>query len=315
PVTYDKTTQYQFMSGEWMLIAPVYSSQYERDSIYFPEGKWIDYWNGDLYSGPAFQNDYAADINTCPVFIKEGAIIPMYPEMLYDNQLPKDPLTFDVYPSGYSSFVLYEDDGISREHRTGAYSKTLVESQGPAFGEDGTVTLTVNEYLGEYAGKPAERAYRFEVHVRNHPEAVKLDDETLTEYASMEEFEQAEEGWFYDPSDRQGTAYVKTLSLATDTPFEIGIDIPVKIGELKKSEDLRIFPNPTKGSFTIYYAKADLRSVNMYDMGGNLIGDNYPVNIEGNTARVEMQDLNEGVYILEIDTEYGLLRDKLVYRK
>ena len=49
PVTWDKTTQYQFMSGEWMLVAPVYTSAYERDSIYFPEGQWIDYWDGTVY--------------------------------------------------------------------------------------------------------------------------------------------------------------------------------------------------------------------------------------------------------------------------
>ena len=47
PVALDKTTQYQFMSGESFLVAPVYKPAMERDSIYFPAGKWIDYWSGD----------------------------------------------------------------------------------------------------------------------------------------------------------------------------------------------------------------------------------------------------------------------------
>ena len=98
PVCLDKTTQYQFMSGEWFLVAPVYKPAMERDSIYFPAGKWIDFWNGTVYEGPLTLNDYPADLTKCPVFVKAGAIIPMYPEMLYDNQYPKDPVTFDVYP-------------------------------------------------------------------------------------------------------------------------------------------------------------------------------------------------------------------------
>ena len=315
PVTFGKTTQYQFMSGEWFLVAPVYSSQFERDSIYFPEGKWIDYWNGDVYQGPAFLNDYPADITLSPVFVREGAIIPMYPEMLYDNQLPKDPVTFDIYPSGYSSFELYEDDGLSREHRNGAFSKALIESQGPAFGEDGPVTITVNEFEGEYTGKPAQRSYRFEVHVRSHPDAVTLDNELLTEYATIEELEQAADGWFYDPAALQGTAYVKSKPLSASVPFEVYIDIPVKVGENRMEDDLRIYPNPTRGNIRIEYGKGNLHDINVYDMAGNLIPPGSPARISGDMAYLGMQGLREGMYIIEVLTDNGTLRQKLLYRK
>jgi alpha-glucosidase (family GH31 glycosyl hydrolase) len=245
PLTQDKTTQYQFMSGEWMLVAPIYASQYSRDSIYFPDGKWIDYWDGTVFEGPLFLNDYEADLSTSPVFIREGAIIPMYPEMLYDNQYPKDPVTFDVYPSGVSSFELYEDDGVSREHRQGAFSKTLIQSQGPGFGQDGNVIIMVHESEGDYNGKPDIRSYMFEVHIHKHPEEVMLDTEALTEYASLEELEQAEDGWFYDPADRLGIVHVKTKPLSTDTPFQVLITIAVKIGEYDLNNKLNVFPNPT----------------------------------------------------------------------
>ena len=99
----------------------------------------------------------------------------MYPEMLYDNELPKDPVTFDVYPHGSSSFEMYEDDGLSREHRNGAYAKTIIGCVGPDFGNSGTVSIFVGESVGEYEGKPESRAYRFEVHVHGPPEIVKID--------------------------------------------------------------------------------------------------------------------------------------------
>ena len=52
PVTWSKRTQYQFMSGEWLLVAPVYEDTIVRNDIYLPAGKWIDYWDGTEYNGP-----------------------------------------------------------------------------------------------------------------------------------------------------------------------------------------------------------------------------------------------------------------------
>jgi len=169
PVTWDKTTQYQFMSGEWMLVAPVYEAAYERDSIYFPEGKWIDYWDGTVHEGSGFLNDYPADLTVCPVFIKAGAVIPMYPEMLYDTQYPKDPITYDVYPNGYSSFELYEDDGVTREHKDGAFAKTLIESDGSLFGNSGIVTISVGASDGEFEGKLEELRSSVSFHTKTNP--------------------------------------------------------------------------------------------------------------------------------------------------
>ena len=37
-----------------------------------------------------------------------------------------DTLTLDIYPAGQSNFTLYEDDGLTREHRKGAFAKQLL---------------------------------------------------------------------------------------------------------------------------------------------------------------------------------------------
>jgi hypothetical protein len=311
-VTWDKTTQYQFMSGEYMLVAPVYTSSNQRDSIYFPQGNWIDYWDGTVYEGPSFLNDYPVDLNTCPVFIKEGAIIPMYPEMLYDNQLPKDPLTLDIYPGGYSDFLLYEDDGISREHRTGAFSKTLIESEGPPFGEDGIVMITVGASEGDYTGKPAERSYRFEVHAHKHPAMVLLNEENLDEYASLEELEQAADGWFYDPGDRLGIVHLKTQPQDTDTPFEIVIDIPVKVGEMDMNEKIQIYPNPSSGKFTIKSGSAELFEVFVYDSAGAAVDVENQLHLHSGSAELDMSNMPPGVYIVKVLTDKGQKRERVV---
>ena len=55
---------------------------------------------------------YEAKLDICPVFIRQGAIIPMYPDMNYVGEKPADVLTLDLYPYGNTSFNLYEDDGL-----------------------------------------------------------------------------------------------------------------------------------------------------------------------------------------------------------
>lgn len=87
-VTRDTTTQYQFMSGEWMMVAPVYTRKNVRDSIYFPAGEWYDYWTGKKYEGGKWLDKYEAKLDICPVFIRQGAIIPMYPDMNYVGEKP-----------------------------------------------------------------------------------------------------------------------------------------------------------------------------------------------------------------------------------
>jgi hypothetical protein len=310
PATWDKTTQYQFMSGEWMLVAPVYKSSYERDSIYFPEGKFIDYWDGTVYEGPLFLNDYPAPLSKCPVFIRSGAIIPMYTERLYDSQYPKDTITFDIYPNGYSNFELYEDDGVTREYRNGAFAKTLIECDGPIFGTGGITTITVGESEGDYNGKPAERINLFEVHIHQYPQAVLLDEQPLDEYASLEELEQATDGWYYDPDDRLGIVHVKTQPLPVNSAFEIKIDAFTGIDKLRDNT-FAVYPNPTTGMVFIENPHNVLTGIRVYNYEGKLLKESGIENNSTNTGEIDLQDLPKGVYIIEIKTGKGSVCRKI----
>lgn len=70
PNTYTIWDEYIF--GNSFLIAPVFSNDYQR-SIYLPEGKWIDLYNGDVYSGP-LTIIRQVPIDYIPVFIRENGI-------------------------------------------------------------------------------------------------------------------------------------------------------------------------------------------------------------------------------------------------
>ena len=224
PTTWSKRTQYQFMAGPSFLVAPVYEDSPIRNDIYLPNGRWIDYWDGTEFNGSTTINNYAAPLEKLPLFVKAGAIIPMGPETLYDGQKPMDPITFDVYPSGKSSFTMYEDDGSTQKYRTGAFAKTVIEMESPitpdASGDQ--IALKVGAAKGTYDGMPAQRAYAVDMHVTAKPAKVTLGGKALTEITApagtaarqaldkiKADFAAATEGWYYDATDRKGVLHVK----------------------------------------------------------------------------------------------------------
>jgi hypothetical protein len=174
------------------------------------------------------------------MFVKAGAIIPMGPEMLYDGQKPMDPITLDVYPSGKSSFSLYEDDGSTQKYRTGASSRTLIDMEAPIAPDSpgDQIKITVGATKGTYAGMPVQRAYAADVHVAAKPSKVTIGTKALAEITApagtaarqaldkiKADFAAATEGWYFDATDRKGVLHVKVApqKLATGFTLVVGM--------------------------------------------------------------------------------------------
>ncbi|OBZ12763.1 discoidin domain-containing protein [Bacillus sp. FJAT-26390] len=215
-------TQYQFMSGDSFLVAPVYSDTSSRNGIYLPRGKWVDYWTGEAHYGSKMLDEYKAPLNRLPLLVKAGAIIPMYPESLYDGQVPANPITYDVYPYGTSSFELYEDDGVTKEHRSGKFVKTVITSIAPEQGT-GDLVIQVGASVGDYNGKLASRTNQFMIHMPNKPTAVTVDASGSAELATKAAWDASTSGWYYDAQDKGGILYVKTLDMPTNAAFELKV--------------------------------------------------------------------------------------------
>ncbi|MBW1595642.1 TIM-barrel domain-containing protein [Streptomyces sp. JJ38] len=240
PVARGNLTSGQFMAGDSFLVAPVVSDTATRDGIYLPAGTWTDYWTGTTYSGPGWLSGYSAPLDTLPLFVRGGSIVPMWPQMNHTGEKPVDQLTYDVYPRGSSDFTLYEDDGVTRAHREGAFATQRVDVAAPAAGT-GDVSIDVGAATGSYDGKPASRDYEFTVHVATAPSAVTVDGAEIGELASKSAYDAAESGWFFDPEDRSGLLWVKagghsgaftvtasgvTLLPSTEIPDDAGTPIP-----------------------------------------------------------------------------------------
>ena len=310
-VTWDKTTQYQFMSGDYMLVAPVYSSSYDRDSIYLPEGTWIDYWDGTVYDGKQFLRKYRAKLDKCPVFIKGGAIIPMYSEMLYDGQKPKDTIFWDIYPQGESQFELYEDDGFTREYKNGAFATTLISCKSENE-NNSPITITVGGTTGDYSGKPEKRVHYFYVHHRKRTVAVLMDDFLLKYYDNRQNFRQAEKGWYFDPREKNGTLHIKTGFVPSGKKFKIEIQNYSSTQNINEEDSVEIYPMPVTNYFNIKSKNLNINSLTVFNVQGQKL---YKTSFNaGDTKNIKVDFKNHtpGIYIIRIETDKGIFYKKLI---
>ena len=220
----------QFWLGKDLLIAPIYRSMSAskgwRQNIYLPQGQWHDYWDGRVITAPASGTsiDTQVDLGTTPVFVKAGAIIPMYPSMLFDGEKPKDHITFDIYPSGHSDFTWYEDDGHSRAYETGAFSQQRILVQAPTNNKAGPISIELQPVNGSYQGQQATRSYEFWLHSRAKPTQVLQDGQQLPEVKDAADFAKNSSAWFFDTA-QYGIVRIKTASQSIRQTSVLSVDI------------------------------------------------------------------------------------------
>ena len=183
----------EYLWGDDFLVAPVTDAGATTKMVYLPEGEWIDYWTKNSFTQG--YHEVPAPLDVLPLFVKAGAIIPLGPKIDYSDQMPLDTLTLDVYPSGFSSSFLYEDDGQSYAYESGDWDTTRFTCQA----EPSKITLSLGSAQGSYSGRLANRVYICQINrIFNPPDSVLAEEERLTRYFSLDDFASATEGWFYD---------------------------------------------------------------------------------------------------------------------
>jgi alpha-glucosidase/alpha-D-xyloside xylohydrolase len=110
----------QYLWGRDMLVAPVVEKGATSRRLYLPKGAWIDFWKEERVEGGR-EVDRAVDLETTPLYVRAGAIVPMGPVKQYADEPTDKPLTLVVYSGADGASSLYEDDGKSFEHRKGAW--------------------------------------------------------------------------------------------------------------------------------------------------------------------------------------------------
>ncbi|MEN8186324.1 MAG: TIM-barrel domain-containing protein [Bacteroidota bacterium] len=104
--------KYQYMFGDDFLVAPIYIDSKKR-SVSLPEGEWRYFFDdkGLLTGKTIFEREYPMD--EFPVYVKEGAIIPMDIKRNYTNignNNSEGYTTILMYPKDENSFTFYHTD-------------------------------------------------------------------------------------------------------------------------------------------------------------------------------------------------------------
>ncbi len=101
----------QYLFGSAFLVAPVFSENQPR-RVYLPAGDWVDFWTKESINGGRWL-EVAASLETLPVWVKAGTILPLGPEMDFVDQKPLDPLTLELYAPGESGeLIVREESGL-----------------------------------------------------------------------------------------------------------------------------------------------------------------------------------------------------------
>ncbi|MBN8704764.1 MAG: glycoside hydrolase family 31 protein [Bacteroidetes bacterium] len=146
----------QYMWGNELLVAPNCSDS-DRVSVWLPGGSWFDFWSDSLFSGNQVLS-YPSPTGKLPLFVKDGAIIPMTNFALSTGALPADSLTIHIYTGRNGLFTLYEDDGLSEGYRHKEKRTTEI-----TFNQD-HMSVTVSPANGTYKNAPAQKAWTFVFH-------------------------------------------------------------------------------------------------------------------------------------------------------
>ena len=108
----------EYLWGRDLLVAPVTERGATERPVYLPAGRWYDFWTESTHDGGR-EITRAVDLETMPLFVRAGAMLPLGPVRQYMTEPTDEPLTLHIYPGADGAFTMYEDDGVSFAHDRG----------------------------------------------------------------------------------------------------------------------------------------------------------------------------------------------------
>lgn len=116
----------EYLAGESLLVAPLFTDEKKR-KVVLPPGDWYDFYSGD-YVGNGEIIEVEPGLDRIPVFVKDGAIIPlMEPRLHAPSADEKVDLELRHYGKSEGSFMLYDDDGETFDYEKGKCSWRKIE--------------------------------------------------------------------------------------------------------------------------------------------------------------------------------------------
>jgi alpha-D-xyloside xylohydrolase len=151
----DRTTHHiddQYLLGPDLLVAPMFKPRGARD-VYLPAGIWYDFWTDARLDGGGWLR-VEAELETLPLYVKGGTVLPMGPALQYSDEGAWEPLVFHVYPGGdpVRSIEIEAEAGPRSVRLTQEDGRILLESAEP--GVEATVIHLPGGRIEGRLGRP-----------------------------------------------------------------------------------------------------------------------------------------------------------------
>lgn len=207
---------FDFMVGTSLLVANVLEQGACTREVYLPKGtEWVEWNTRTRYAGgQTVQLDVT--LESIPMFIRSGGIIPMAPGLMNIHQDRVEHLHLLVEPSEEASFVWYDDDGSSNRYKQGDYAKTTIRIKKDkdtriSFMHEGDYRTTVQTMVVEVLCREVA------------PVQINLKGMKLPMFLRREQWEASAEGWFYDME--QKAAIMKYDNPHEDYDIRMNFDV------------------------------------------------------------------------------------------
>jgi alpha-glucosidase len=186
----------EYLFGPEILVAPILDQGAMAREIYLPCGEWTDYWTDEIHTGPQFLT-VQAPLDRLPLFVRQGAIIPMGPELQYSSERPLNPLALEIYRGANRTLTLYEDDGESADYQNGVSAETRFE----IVDHRGQLVCSLGAPQGRFASQLSQRRLILNIHQQPPVTSITCDDQPVQELTA-EALAYASFGWRWEPVRR-----------------------------------------------------------------------------------------------------------------
>ena len=144
----------EFLLGPDLLIAPQpFGEMVGGYTVSLPKGSWYDFWTGlkapATVTPPTIVEIAIAvrpGLDTLPVYVRGGSILPLEPLIQSTEETPKGPLELCVYPGQQCNGSIYLDDGHTFRYQHGDFLRQAFTCQS----EGNSVSVHFSARQGTY---------------------------------------------------------------------------------------------------------------------------------------------------------------------
>lgn len=159
----------QWMFGPSLMACPVAKYQARSREVYLPAQRgWYDLLSGKHYGGgQTITAD--APLERIPVFVPEGSLLPVGPEMERSDEKSAETIDLYVFAGHDGSFTLYEDENTNYNYEEGRYATI------PMIWNERQHTLTIGARKGSFNGMLKSRQFNIIVVSPTHVQGIDID--------------------------------------------------------------------------------------------------------------------------------------------